>query len=74
MQLISTNTVVFINMSKQNLKTQDPSINLAWLEIVQKQASSLRFGVVQITVHDSRVVQIETTERLRFDKTPSEFQ
>jgi hypothetical protein len=46
--------------------------NLNWIEVVQQQVSSLRFGVVQITVHDSRVVQIETTERVRFDKPQPE--
>lgn len=45
---------------------------LNWIEVVQEQVSSLRFGVVQITVHDSRVVQIETTEQVRFDKLQSE--
>jgi hypothetical protein len=39
---------------------------------VRQQVSSLRFGVVQVTVHDSRVVQIETTERVRFDKPQPE--
>jgi len=39
-----------------------------WLEIVRLQVSSLRFGVVEIIVHDSRVTQIEKTERLRLDK------
>jgi hypothetical protein len=29
--------------------------------------SSLRFGVVQIVVHDSRVVQIERTEKTRLE-------
>jgi hypothetical protein len=29
----------------------------------------MRFGVVQIVVHDSRVVQIERTEKLRLDKS-----
>lgn len=42
--------------------------DLEWLKVVQQQVASLRFGVVQITVHDSRIVQIETTERVRFDK------
>ncbi len=46
--------------------------NLNWIEVVQQQVSCLRFGVVQITVHDSRVVQIETTERVRFDKPQPE--
>ena len=39
-----------------------------WLEIVRQQVGSLRFGVVEIIVHDSRVTQIEKTERLRLDK------
>jgi hypothetical protein len=37
----------------------------AWLPIVQSQIGSLRYGVVQIVVHDSRVVQVERTERIR---------
>jgi hypothetical protein len=42
-----------------------------WLEIVQRQVGALRFGVVQITVHDSQVTQIEKTERVRLDKHPA---
>jgi hypothetical protein len=56
-------------MEKTFIKPAGDNINHPnWLEVVQQQVGSLRFGVVQITVHDSRVVQIETTERLRFDK------
>ena len=44
-----------------------------WLEIVRQQVSSLRFGVVEIVVHDSRVTQIEKTERLRLDKPTTEI-
>jgi hypothetical protein len=29
---------------------------------------SLRYGAVQIVVHEARVVQIEKTEKIRFDK------
>jgi len=36
-----------------------------WLELVSEQVGKLRFGVVQIVVHDSRVVQIERTEKVR---------
>jgi len=36
-----------------------------WLEIVREQVRTLQFGVVQITVHDSKVVQVERTERVR---------
>jgi hypothetical protein len=39
-----------------------------WLEVVRQQVSSLRFGMVQIVVHDSQVTQIEKTERVRLDK------
>ncbi|HMJ89649.1 MAG TPA: YezD family protein [Candidatus Acidoferrum sp.] len=39
-----------------------------WLSIVTKQVESLRFGVVQIVVHENRVVQIEKTEKVRLDK------
>lgn len=40
-----------------------------WVGIVLKQVESLRFGVVQITVHESRVVQIEKTEKVRIEKS-----
>jgi len=42
-----------------------------WLEVVRQQVESLRFGAVEIIVHDARVTQIETTERLRFEKGSS---
>ncbi len=44
----------------------------SWLSIVQEQIESLRFGEVQITVHDSKVVQIQRTEKLRLEKTSRE--
>jgi hypothetical protein len=39
-----------------------------WQRLVAEQVESLRFGVVQIVVHDGRVVQIEKTEKVRLDK------
>lgn len=38
-----------------------------WIEIVRDKVKDLRFGVVQIVVHDSNVVQIERTEKTRLD-------
>jgi hypothetical protein len=38
-----------------------------WAQIVVEQVKSLRFGVVQIVVHDAKVVQIERTERTRVE-------
>ena len=49
-------------------ETDIKQITPDWLEIIASQISSLKFGVVQITVHESRVVQIEKTEKVRFDK------
>ena len=49
------------------------AINANWLEIVRQQVGSLRYGVVEIIVHDSQVTQIEKTERLRLDKPAAEF-
>jgi len=39
-----------------------------WLGIVAQQVESLRFGVVQIIVHENHVVQIERTEKVRLDR------
>ena len=36
-----------------------------WLRVVQEKVESLRFGVVQLVVHDGRVTQIERTEKTR---------
>jgi hypothetical protein len=45
-----------------------------WLEVVRAQVAALRFGAVHITVHDSKVIQIETTEKVRLDKTQPKSQ
>ena len=50
-------------------ETDLKQITPEWLEIIANQVGSLKFGVVQITVHESRVVQIEKTEKVRFDKS-----
>jgi hypothetical protein len=42
--------------------------NVDWLEVVRRQVASLKFGAVQIVIHDSHVKQIEKTERVRLDK------
>jgi len=40
----------------------------AWVSLVRRQVRSLRFGVVQIVVHNAQVVQIERTEKLRLNE------
>jgi hypothetical protein len=39
-----------------------------WLKVVRTQVESLKFGTVEITVHDSKVVQIERVEKTRLDR------
>ena len=60
-------------MDKHNKSSSDPQRidDDRWLEVVRQHVSSLRFGVVQIVVHDSHVTQIERTERVRFDQPRS---
>ena len=36
-----------------------------WIEIVKQKVSSMRFGSVQIIVHEGRVTQVENTEKTR---------
>ncbi len=35
-------------------------------ELILEAVSALRFGTVEITVHDGAVVQVEKRERIRF--------
>lgn len=37
-----------------------------WLEVVRRKVGQLRFGSVQITVHEERVTLVESTEKTRF--------
>lgn len=36
-----------------------------WIAIVRSKVESLRYGLVQLVVHDGRVTQIERTEKTR---------
>ena len=36
-----------------------------WLALVRAKVRGLRYGVVQLVVHDGRVTQIERTEKTR---------
>ncbi len=41
-------------------------LSAAVLEAVSTALAGLRFGEIQLTVHDGRVVQLEVTEKQRF--------
>ena len=59
-----------MSLIQQKVPSAAPG-DLKWLELVVQHVKSLRYGVVEIVVHDSRVIQIEKTERVRLDKTES---
>jgi hypothetical protein len=49
-------------------------IDEAWLERILATLNGLEYGTVQIIVHDGRIVQIERTERKRFELERSRSQ
>jgi hypothetical protein len=36
-----------------------------WEQIISQRIGRLRFGAIQLVVHDGRVTQVETTEKTR---------
>ena len=49
------------------MRASRPAKTAGWQEAVKRRVGSLRNGVVQIVVHDSRGTQIDRTERVRLD-------
>ena len=45
-----------------------------WLDLVRQKVQSLRFGVVQIVVHVSKVTQIERTEKTRLQSVKDDLE
>ncbi|WP_027092363.1 YezD family protein [Cohnella thermotolerans] len=43
-------------------------LNESWIDRIADAVTGLQYGTVQIVVHDGRIVQIERTERRRFDE------
>jgi hypothetical protein len=44
-----------------------PAGGKEWLSVVEEKVRQLRFGVVQLTIHEGKVVQIDSTERTRIE-------
>jgi hypothetical protein len=59
------------NPAREDDLSPDPAGESAmpspWLAVVTEKVRTMRYGVVQIVIHDSKVVQIERTERTRFE-------
>ena len=54
------------------MSTTPNSLNLsergeAWVRVIIEKIRALRFGTVQIKIHEAQVVVIESTEQTRFD-------
>ncbi len=43
-----------------------------WVEVVRTKVEALRFGSIQIIVHEGRVTQIESLEKTRFNSPRDE--
>jgi hypothetical protein len=58
-------------MSVPSSASVRPEFNAANLTEIERQIltslQQIRFGSLEIVIHDSRVVQIERSEKLRFD-------
>jgi hypothetical protein len=44
-----------------------------WLVLVREHVESLKFGTVQITVHDSRVMEVVRSEKVRVSKNQTNW-
>jgi hypothetical protein len=51
------------HMSATTIDSNTPE---PWLEVVRQKVAAIRFGSVQITVHEGRVTQVESLEKTRF--------
>lgn len=49
---------------------QEPTAE-TWLDIVRQKVDAMRFGSVQIVVHEGRVTQVESTEKTRLPDSVS---
>lgn len=43
----------------------------SWLDRIAESLAGIKYGSVQIVIHDGKIVQIERTEKRRYDHTDS---
>lgn len=54
------------SLSKSFNERRNSAVPEQVIDAVGEAVGRLRYGVVQLTVHDGRVVQLDVTERQRF--------
>lgn len=57
-------------MSKSTLPNAAESTE-PWVEIIRQKLASMRFGSIQLVVHEGRVTQVESLERTRIQADPA---
>jgi hypothetical protein len=57
-------------MAASHLLPAEASNDPDWIVLVRQKVEGLRYGVVQLVVHDGRVTQIERTEKTRLSAGP----
>ncbi len=50
----------------KDMKKVDTGVDKRIAEEIMKAVREIRYGSVQITIHDSKVVQIDKTEKVRW--------
>jgi len=56
-------------MPKMNALVDEPDPNLT--NTILRAIREIRYGSIEIIIHDSRIVQIERKEKIRMDTDPS---
>ena len=67
---MQTRTTAFLLFSmKTNIEREKPqqSNEPRWLEVVRECVGEMRFGTVQVVVHEGRVTQVDATHRTRLN-------
>lgn len=60
-------------MSIKSMDLNGDDVGPAWERAVRRAVKGLRYGSVEVLVHDGRVVQVETREKVRFaDARPAD--
>jgi len=59
-------------MTTQTLTSSKNATSPNWLQVVRDKVGGIRFGVVQVVVHEGKVTQIEVTEKTRLDSKNSD--
>jgi len=54
------------NAVSSNQNKENSHLPLPFLDLILRSVEDLRFGSIEIIVHDSKVVQVEIKEKVRF--------